>query len=1018
MFLRYAALMVPQPTTPTRMGTVTGVPPERQANVLHGVRTARETNLETKLGSLLAAVEREHAPLDLTAHSVRGEPVTFAEAVRGDYRPFPVGEKWGPPWSTTWFHVRGQVPVDWTGKRVVAVFDIGFQGHTGFTCEALAWRDGKPWRGVDPNHRWLPVASSDVDFYLEASAIPTAVVAGPAIAPSMIALRESGDPAFVFRQAELQVQDQSARKQALDFKVLYELALALPEGDRRAQIFEFLNRFAHSNDPHDLEGALAARSTSAHRITAVGHAHIDTAWLWPLRETRRKCARTFSTALALMDEYPDYRFACSQPAQYAWMKESYPTIFEGIRQKVAAGQWEPVGSMWVEADCNLPSGEALVRQFVHGKRFFMQELGVDTRELWLPDVFGYPASLPQLIAESGGEYFLTQKLSWNDTNKPAHHTFMWEGIDGTAVFTHFPPADTYNGDFTAREIVRSVADFKDQARSSDSLYLYGWGDGGGGPEPDMIESAHRLRSIDGAPQVELGRAADFFARAKQEARNLTTWVGELYFELHRGTYTSQARTKRLNRRAEQALREAEIWSIAVDHDYPAAVFDSSWKRLLINQFHDILPGSSIDWVYEDAERELEAVVEIAGGITTSAQSSLAGSGDNLTVFNVNSHPRREVVGVDGRYILVDAPACGWASFTDSAATQVEPVSVSGQVMENGLLRVTWDDRGLLTSIWDKEARREALAPGALGNALLLHDDNPKNWDAWDVDADYRATFVPVTELASANVEVEGPLRAAVQFTRNFGSSKLQQRMLLDAGSRVLRFETEVDWQEEHKFLKVAFPVAVRSSRATYEIQFGHVERSTHANTSWDQARFEVCAHRWADLGEPGYGVALLNDCKYGYDIQGSVMRLSLLRAPTHPDPAADRGKHRFTYALMPHPGDFREAGVIAAAEDLNNPLRVVRGGLSAGERRSLIEVDTPQVVVEAIKRAEDSDAVIIRLYEAWGGRCRARVRTSLPGSRAFLCDLLERDRDEIEVRDGQLELDLTPFKILTLKLIV
>ena len=719
-----------------------------------------------------------------------------------------------------------------------------------------------------------------------------------------------------------------------------------------------------------------------------------------------------------MDEYPDYRFACSQPAQYAWMKESYPTIFEGIRQKVAAGQWEPVGSMWVEADCNLPSGEALVRQFVHGKRFFMQELGVDTRELWLPDVFGYPASLPQLIAESGGEYFLTQKLSWNDTNKPAHHTFMWEGIDGTAVFTHFPPADTYNGDFTAREIVRSVADFKDQSRSSDSLYLYGWGDGGGGPEPDMIESAHRLRSIDGAPQVELGRAADFFARARQEARNLTTWVGELYFELHRGTYTSQARTKRLNRRAEQALREAEIWSIAVDHDYPAAVFDSSWKRLLINQFHDILPGSSIDWVYEDAERELEAVVEIAGGITTSAQSSLAGSGDNLTVFNVNSHPRREVVGVDGRYILVDAPACGWASFTDSAATQVEPVSVSGQVMENGLLRVTWDDRGLLTSIWDKEARREALAPGALGNALLLHDDNPKNWDAWDVDADYRATFVPVTELASANVEVEGPLRAAVQFTRNFGSSKLQQRMLLDAGSRVLRFETEVDWQEEHKFLKVAFPVAVRSSRATYEIQFGHVERSTHANTSWDQARFEVCAHRWADLGEPGYGVALLNDCKYGYDIQGSVMRLSLLRAPTHPDPAADRGKHRFTYALMPHPGDFREAGVIAAAEDLNNPLRVVRGGLSAGERRSLIEVDTPQVVVEAIKRAEDSDAVIIRLYEAWGGRCRARVRTSLPGSRAFLCDLLERDRDEIEVRDGQLELDLTPFKILTLKLIV
>src|SRR5712692_8710258 len=1018
MFLRYAPLMVPHPTTPTRTGTVTRMPPDRQANVLHGVGTAAETGLETKVGLLMAAAEQEHAPLELTAYTVRGEPVTFAEAVRGNYLPFHVGDGWGPPWRTTGFHVLGRVPTEWIGKSVVAVFDIGFHGNTGFTCEALAWRGGKPWRGVDPNHRRLPITSTEADFYLEASAIPTAVVSGPAEAPSMIALRDSEDPAFVFRQAELRIQDPSARKKALDFKVLHELAIALPDDERRTEILEALSRFASSNDARDLEGVLARPSTSTHQITAVGHAHIDTAWLWPLRETRRKCARTFSTALALMDEYPDYRFACSQPAQYAWMKESFPTIFEGIRQKVAAGQWEPVGSMWVEADCNLPSGEALVRQFVHGKRFFMREFGVDTRDLWLPDVFGYPASLPQLIAESGGEYFLTQKLSWNDTNKPAHHTFMWEGIDGTAIFTHFPPADTYNGNFTAGEIVRSAEDFKDRESSSRSLYLYGWGDGGGGPEPDMIESAHRLRSIDGAPHVDLGRAADFFARAKQEAHNLTTWVGELYFELHRGTYTSQARTKRLNRRAEQALREAEIWSVGVGQSYPADVFDSSWKRLLINQFHDILPGSSIDWVYEDAERELEAVIEIAGGITTSAQSRLAGSGNNLTVFNVNSHARREVVEIDGRPVLVDAPACGWASMTDSAPTQVQTVSVRGRVMENELLRVTWDERGLLTSIWDKEAGREALAPDALGNALVLHDDNPKNWDAWDVDADYRKSFQLVTELASANVEMEGPLRAAVRFIRNFSSSKVAQRMVLDAGSRVLRFETEVDWHEEHKFFKVAFPVAVRSPRATYEIQFGHVERSTHVNTSWDQARFEVCAHRWGDLGEPGYGVALLNDCKYGYDIQGSVMRLSLLRAPTHPDPGADRGKHRFTYALMPHPGDFRDAGVIAAAEDLNNPLRVVRGGISTGQRRSLIEVDKPQVMVEAMKRAEDSDAVIVRLYEAWGGRCRARVRTSLPASHAFLCDLLERNRDEIEVRDGQLEVDLGPFKILTLKLIV
>ena len=976
------------------------------------------TDLQAKREQLLAAVEREGVALELSALVVRDDPIPFADAVQGEFKPFQVGDSWGPPWSTTWFHLRGSVPPAWSGQRVVAVLDIGFEGrHTGFTCEALAWREGKPWRGVDPNHRWLPIDWSEVDFYLEAAAIATAVVSGPAEAPSMIALRQSSEPAFVFRQAELRIQDSAARKVALDFKVLDELMTVLPDGDRRTEIAEALEQFARSDDPAELARVLSQPSTAHHMITAVGHAHIDTAWLWPLRETRRKCARTFSTALALMDEYPDYRFACSQPAQYAWMKESYPDIFDGIRQKVAAGQWEPVGSMWVEADCNLPSGEALARQFLHGKRFFMQEFGVDTRELWLPDVFGYPASLPQLIAESGGEYFLTQKLSWNDTNKPAHHTFMWEGIDGTSIFTHFPPADTYNGDFSAGEIVKSASDFKDQDSSSRSLYLYGWGDGGGGPEPDMIESAHRLRSIEGAPPVELGRASEFFPRAKQEAHDLTTWVGELYFELHRGTYTSQARTKKLNRRAEQALREAEIWSVAAQGSYPADVLESAWKRLLLNQFHDILPGSSIDWVYEDAERELESVVEVAGGAITSAQAALAGAGDNTLVFNVNSHARREVVEVGDRPVWVEAPACGWVSIDEGATAAVEPVSVSSRGMENGLLRVRWDEDGLLTSIWDKEAGREVLAPGARGNLLQLHDDNPRNWDAWDVDADYRLRSVDITALTKATVDAKGPLRASVTFTREFGSSTLEQRMILDAGSRALRFETAVDWQERHKFLKAAFGVAVRSPRATYEIQFGHVERSTHSNTSWDQARFEVCAHRWADLGEAGYGVALLNDCKYGYDILGSVMRLSLLRAPTHPDPAADRGKHRFTYALMPHPGDFREAGVIAAAEDLNHPLRVVRGGLAPGEWRSVIEVDRPQVVVEAIKRAEDSDAVIVRLYESWGGRCRAVLRTSLPASRAYLCDLVERDREEVPVSDGRIELEVSPFKVLTLKLV-
>jgi alpha-mannosidase len=909
----------------------------------------------------------EPASLELTAHCIRGEPIGYAEAVRADFAPIKVGDAWGPPWSTTWFHVRGRVPDSYAGQAVVAVFDLGFDGPTGFTCEALAWKDGKPWRGVDPNHRWLPIVGPDIDFHLEAAANPRATESGPEPAASMIALRGAAEPAFILRQAELAIRE----------------------------------------SPDDRIGDV--RLDPSHRITAVGHAHIDTAWEWPIREARRKVARSWSTQLALLDQYPDYIFAASQPLQYQWMKESYPDIYRRVKEKVAAGRWEPVGAMWVEADCNLPSGESLVRQLLHGKRFFMREFGHETKILWLPDVFGYPGNLPQLMAEAGCDAFLTQKLSWNDTNKPEHHTFIWEGIDGTRIFTHFPPADTYNGSFSPEEVEMSVRNFKDGASSNRSLYLFGWGDGGGGPQAEMIESAHRLG-------VELGRAADFFEVASAQARNLTTSVGELYFELHRGTYTSQSRTKRLNRRAEQALREAEMWSVAAGDGYPRTELETAWKRLLTNQFHDILPGSSIDWVYEEAERDLRAVIETAGALASRAQAKLRGSGEDVVVFNVNSHPRREVVDVGGRLQIVEAPACGWAVQDEAPFAPEQAVRVSDRAMENVLLRIQWDERGLLTSIWDKVAAREVLAPGQVGNLLQLHDDNPARWDAWDLDIEYLKNRVDLLELAGLQVESSGGMRGAVRFIREFGRSRVSQLMVLDAGSRVLRFECDVDWQEEHKMLKVAFPVAVRSRQATYEIQFGHLARATHADTSRDKARFEVCGHRWADLGESGYGVALLNDCKYGHDIRGSVMRLSLLRAPTHPDPTADRGRHQFTYALMPHAGDFRQAGVIAAAEDLNAPLRIVRGKLPDGSRRrSLIEVDTPQVIVEAIKLAEDSDAAIVRLYEGWGGRCHAKVRTTLTASRAYLCDLLERNLEELPVRDGVVDLDLTPFKILTLK---
>jgi alpha-mannosidase len=887
--------------------------------------------------------EERARPLELTAFCVRGEPIGYADAIRGHFAPVKAGDRWGPPWSTTWFHVRGWVPDQWTGRPVVALFDLGFAGPTGFTCEALAWKDGKPWRGVDPNHRWLPIDSLEVDFYLEAAANPRATEQGAEPAPSMIALRESPEPAFVLGQAVLTI-----------------------------------------HNPGEV-AAGEARLDPSHIITAVGHAHIDTAWEWPIREAKRKVARSWSTQLALLDQYPDYVFAASQPAQYAWMKDVYPDIYRRIKEKVAAGRWEPVGSMWVEADCNLPSGESLVRQLLHGKRFFMSEFGYETRILWLPDVFGYPGNLPQLMAEAGCDFFLTQKLSWNDTNKPEHHTFIWQGIDGTRIFTHFPPADTYNGSFSADEVERSVRNFKDAGSSTRSLYLFGWGDGGGGPQPEMIEEAHRLG-------VEIGRAADFFDAAAREAHDLATVSGELYFELHRGTYTSQSRTKWWNRRAQAVLRDAEMWSVAAG-EYSRAELEAQWKTLLLNQFHDILPGSSIDWVYEDTVNDLRQVVVGAENVVARALETIAGAGDRLAIFNTASHPRG------------GAPPCGWAVH----ASRPEPaaMSITSGRMENDILRVEWDERGLLTSIWDKEVNREVLR--GPGNLLQLHDDNPARWDAWDLDLTYLDAVQDLTDLEGEQLDPDG-----VRFHRRFGQSELRQRMILEG--RVLRFETQVDWHERHKMLKAAFPVTVSSPEATYEVQFGHVRRPTHWDTPKARAMFEVCAQRWAHLGDGDYGVALLNDSKHGYDIHGSVMRSSLLRAPTHPDPNADQGHHEFTYALMPHAGDFRQAGVIEAAEDLNSPLRLVRSNLAPGTSRSLIEVDTRQVAVEAIKRAEDSDASIVRLYEAWGRSCSARVRTTLPASRAYLCDLLERNVREVAVRDGEVQLELTPFKILTLKL--
>ncbi|MDR1190591.1 MAG: alpha-mannosidase [Verrucomicrobiales bacterium] len=1034
-----------------------------------------EGRIANVLNRIQAVVYRERLPLTLAAHAVHGEPIPAAVALEATYRPFAAGKPWGAAWDTTWFRARGTVPAAWRGQEVVALVNLGFTGGEGFTAEALVWQDGKPTRALNVNRQDVPVRArarggESVEFFLEAAANPSAQVTRTSTS-AMLSPDYHGKRLFRFGSAELAVFDRAAWQLALDVKLAFELLQELPKDEpRHGQLLRALNDAANCFDAADgdgggiataraaLRGVLAHRNgDSAHRLSAIGHAHIDTAWLWPLRETVRKCARTFATALRYMQEYPDYVFACSSAQQYAWMKEYYPGIYADIKAAIKRGQWEPIGSMWVETDCNIPSGESLVRQILQGKKFFAKEFGYETKDVWIPDVFGYSASMPQIMRQAGVEWFLTQKISWNQFNQFPHHTFWWEGIDGTRIFTHFPPADSYNAEVRPKTLRFNVKNFREHDRASRSLLVYGYGDGGGGPTREMIELARRARDTEGLPRVEMERVAEFFPKALRDAKDPPVWVGELYFELHRGTYTTQARNKRGNRRGEVLLREAEFFdalaltlggavSVSADQrgEIPHAVYDvvargakptrrddleRAWKLLLLNQFHDIIPGSSINWVYQDSARDYATIGKLCDRVLAETEPALTAKIDTsgfeqpLLVTNSLSHAREEVVRLpDGALRRVQVPALGYTVVDGrrvNAAAEVE-VRCGEQdiVVDNKLLRVTIDRDGLIVSVWDYAAGREVIASGKRANLFQLYQDLPNFWDAWDVDIHYQEVGEDLTKAERVTVSERDPLRVTVTVTRKFGKSRIEQDLIVSAGSRRVDFVTRVDWHETHKLLKVAFPVAVRSSRATYEIQYGHLERPTHYNTSWDLARFEVCAQKWADLSERDYGVALLNDCKYGHDIFGDTLRLSLLRAPTAPDPQADQGRHEFTYALLPHQADIISGRVVEEAYALNVPLKVralprQRGTLPASH--GFFAVDRAGVVVEAVKVAEAGDGVIVRLYEAHGTRGPLTLTTTLPFTKATRTDLLERETGKMSFKNGKLRLTVKPFEIVTLK---
>ena len=1007
---------------------------------MHDDRRITEVRLDRFMRERIsAAVYTRTTELSLSSWDVPDEPVPVMEALRQEFQPQEHGAPWGKPWSTKWLRLQGEVPDSWgtlPDTTVEIVVDLGFTTELpGFQCEGIAWRpDGTVIKAISPRNQYVPLkllgSGMAIDFYVEAAANPD-VAQGWTFAPSPYGDKVTAgtDPQYRLGTIAIAELNQTVWELQQDVWTLHGLMHELPmELPRRHEILRALERMMDVMDPEDIAGTAAAGRealatvlsrpayASSHRLVATGHAHIDSAWLWPIRETVRKCARTFSNVVALMDEYPDFVFSCSSAQQLAWMKDFYPELFGRIREKVVSGQFVPVGGMWVESDTNMPGGEAMARQFIEGKSFFLKEFGVDCQEAWLPDSFGYSAALPQIVKAAGSRWFLTQKISWNQVNRMPHHTFQWEGIDGTRLFTHFPPVDTYNSELSGRDLAHAERNYRDHGRGTVSLVPFGYGDGGGGPTREMIAAAHRTADLEGSPRVRIGTPQSFFAEAEAEYTALPVWVGEMYLELHRGTYTSQAKTKLGNRRSEHLLREAELWCATAavrtggSFDYPQAELKRLWQLVLLHQFHDILPGSSIAWVHQDAERNYAAIMESLEAIIGNAAAALLGEGEQQFLLNAAPHERNGV------------PALAAAAPVRSDTPVTVTERAGGYVLDNGFIRAVVDGDGLLTSLMDYSSGREAIAPGEFGNHLELHRDTPNEWDAWDIDGFYRRNVTSLQEARSVTLERAG-WDAVVVVERLAGSSAITQRISLEAGADSLTISTAVDWQESQKLLKLGFPLDVRADRSASETQFGHVFRPTHLNTSWEAAKFEICAHRWIHVAEPGYGVAISNSSTYGHDVTRNVrndggttttVRLSLLRAAKFPDPAADRGVHELTVSIRPG------ATIADAVEEgyrTNLAPRIVRGGHAV---EALFSVFNQALVIEAVKLAEDgSGDVIVRLYESLGERSAGLIAANFPVASVHAVDLLERPADAPGVSAGNdsAELTLRPFQLVTLRFV-
>ena len=994
---------------------------------------------------------------------------------------FHQGDSWKGRDHYLWLQKKVVLPEEWRHvgpkKRVVGVFDFGITGGgNNYGFESMLYIEGKPYQAVDGNHKEVFFKKEHFGHEITLTFRLWSGIEGGGPPRELVhcyqdaflsLLDEATDDLYYMSDMMLQTA-KILSEQNVEY---HEIVEALEDAYRcidwsNPGSLEFYESIKEADDVLN-NHVNHMEKYSKVLISCVGHTHIDTAWLWRLKHAREKASRSFSSVLRLMEEFPEYYFLHTQPQQYEYIKEDFPEIYAQIKERVKEGRWEIDGGMWVEADCNIPSGESLVRQLLLGRKFMVEEFEKEPQYLWLPDVFGYSWALPQILKKSGINTFMTTKISWNQYNRMPNDTFWWKGIDGSEVLTHFITTPipgqgkedyyaTYNGELFPDTVQGAWEQYREKRLNKEILLSYGYGDGGGGVNRDMLERRRRLDRIPGLPNVKTTKAGDYFKRLQNTVENtnqqMAKWDGELYLELHRGTYTSQGYNKKTNRRMEELYRRAE-W-LTVMAAMSAGKLDEAqqekltegWKIVLTHQFHDIIPGSSIHEVYEDSAVNYKKAEKIAREVIESSLNKLVKPSDSvISIVNEMSETRSGMVWLEGlgdsiihtkdgkivpmqqekngTWVYVeDVPAMGSKKLYLAEGTYCSKdvcaviLNEESQRMEieTPYYQIILNEAGQIDKLYDKEQECEILAKGACGNVLQLFEDKPIAFDNWDIDIYYDQKKEEVTELQERLLLENGPLRTVIRQVWKFRQSCISQDMILYTNDRRIDFKTHVDWQETQKLLKVAFPVDIRTNYATYDIQYGNVRRPNNSNTSWERARFESVAHRWADLSEYGYGVSLLNNCKYGYDIHDNVIRLSLLKAGIYPDYAADKGEHDFTYALLPHKGDFVQGSTVKEAFDLNQPLIALRGeiDLCSNVQGSTIFLNGNHLEIDAFKKSEDGKTVLVRFHEYAGAKGTVTIETGFQIKTFAECDLMERPIEEF--RTGEMKFDIKPYEIKTI----